>query len=76
MNSYKYDFEDINNRLIQSVDTICSHFWSNGKKQGIYWVVGDVYNTKSSKDGSFKITLSGAKKVYFTILMVISITAL
>ena len=65
MNSYKYDFEDINNRLIQSVDTICSHFWSNGKKQGIYWVVGDVYNTKSSKDGSFKITLSGAKKGLF-----------
>lgn len=31
----------------------------NGKKQGSYWVTGDVYDTPATNQGSFKIGLSG-----------------
>jgi hypothetical protein len=32
-------------RLSQQAETVCRHYLSNGRRQGGYWVVGDVRNT-------------------------------
>lgn len=33
-------------RLAQSGEAVCRHYLSNGRRQGAYWTVGDVHNTK------------------------------
>jgi len=32
-------------RLAKDVEAVCRHYLSNGRKQGRYWIVGDVQNT-------------------------------
>lgn len=36
---------DIARRLAENAETVCRHYLANGRKQGRYWIVGDVQNT-------------------------------
>ena len=36
---------DIAQRLAEEAEAVCRHYLSNGRKQGRYWIVGDVSNT-------------------------------
>lgn len=36
---------DIARRLAEDAEAVCRHYLTNGRKQGRYWVVGDVQNT-------------------------------
>ncbi|WP_306120708.1 MULTISPECIES: toprim domain-containing protein [unclassified Roseitalea] len=36
---------DLAQRLGREAETVCRHYLSNGRKQGRYWIVGDVRNT-------------------------------
>lgn len=39
------DAADIACRLSRNAEAVCRHYLSNGRKQGRYWLVGDVDNT-------------------------------
>jgi len=39
------DGSELARRLAREAEAVCRHYLSNGKRQGRYWVVGDVYNT-------------------------------
>ena len=47
---------DIARRLAEEAETVCRHYLSNGRKQGRYWIVGDVQNTPGR---SLYVRLSG-----------------
>ena len=32
-------------RLAREDEAVCRHYLSNGRREGRYWMVGDVYNT-------------------------------
>ncbi len=49
----------IASQLKNNVESVAKYLYPNGKKVGIYWVTGDIYDTPASGNGSFKITLSG-----------------
>jgi len=36
---------DIARRLAQEAEAVCRHYLSNGRRQGRYWIVGDIDNT-------------------------------
>lgn len=36
---------DLARRLARDAEAVCRHYLSNGRRQGRYWVVGDVDNT-------------------------------
>ena len=36
---------DIARHLAEDAETVCRHYLTNGRKQGRYWIVGDVQNT-------------------------------
>ncbi len=36
---------DLARRLARDVEAVCRHYLSNGRRQGHYWLVGDVRNT-------------------------------
>ena len=36
---------DLARRLAREAEAVCRHYLSNGRRQGAYWVVGDVRNT-------------------------------
>ncbi|MBI1338767.1 DNA primase [bacterium] len=36
---------DIARRLAREAEAVCRHYLSNGRRQGRYWIVGDVENT-------------------------------
>jgi hypothetical protein len=36
---------DIARRLAREAEAVCRHYLSNGRRQGLYWTVGDVDNT-------------------------------
>lgn len=36
---------DIAHRLAEDAEAVCRHYLTNGRKQGRYWIVGDVQNT-------------------------------
>ena len=36
---------DIVRRLGREAEAVCRHYLSNGRRQGRYWIVGDVDNT-------------------------------
>lgn len=36
---------DVARRLAQDAEAVCRHYLSNGRRQGRYWIVGDVENT-------------------------------
>jgi hypothetical protein len=39
------DASDLAHRLAREAEAVCRHYLSNGRRQGRYWVVGDVHNT-------------------------------
>jgi hypothetical protein len=36
---------ELAHRLARSVDAVCRYYLSNGRREGRYWIVGDVANT-------------------------------
>src|SRR5437763_8577049 len=36
---------ELAHRLARDAEAVCRHYLSNGRRQGRYWVVGDVANT-------------------------------
>jgi hypothetical protein len=36
---------EIASRLAQNAEAVCRHYLSNGRREGRYWIVGDVANT-------------------------------
>ena len=41
----RHDASDLASRLGQNAEAVCRHYLSNGRRQGNYWLVGDVRNT-------------------------------
>src|ERR1700741_611231 len=39
------DASELAHRLSREAEAVCRHYLSNGKREGRYWLVGDVYNT-------------------------------
>ena len=38
------DASDLSRRLARDAEAVCRHYLSNGRRQGRYWIVGDVRN--------------------------------
>src|SRR5205823_14611140 len=36
---------ELAHRLAREAEAVCRHYLSNGKREGRYWLVGDVHNT-------------------------------
>ena len=39
------DASELAYRLAREAEAVCRHYLSNGKREGRYWLVGDVHNT-------------------------------
>ncbi len=39
------DASELAHRLAREAEAVCRHYLSNGKREGRYWLVGDVQNT-------------------------------
>jgi hypothetical protein len=39
------DASELASRLAREAEAVCRHYLSNGKREGRYWLVGDVQNT-------------------------------
>src|SRR5215470_7785926 len=39
------DASELAHRLARDAEAVCRHYLSNGRRQGRYWLVGDVRNT-------------------------------
>jgi hypothetical protein len=39
------DAAELADRLAREAEAVCRHYLSNGKREGRYWLVGDVHNT-------------------------------
>ncbi|MGY2909180.1 DUF7146 domain-containing protein [Bradyrhizobium sp. URHC0002] len=39
------DASELAQRLAREAEAVCRHYLSNGKREGRYWLVGDVHNT-------------------------------
>jgi Toprim domain len=39
------DAAELARRLARNAEAVCKHYLSNGRRQGRYWLVGDVHNT-------------------------------
>lgn len=39
------DVSELAHRLAREAEAVCRHYLSNGKREGRYWLVGDVHNT-------------------------------
>jgi len=39
------DASELSRRLAREAEAVCRHYLSNGKREGRYWLVGDVHNT-------------------------------
>lgn len=42
----RHDASDLAHRLGRHAEAVCRHYLSNGRRQGNYWQVGDVRNTR------------------------------
>ena len=40
------DATDLAHRLSRDAEAVCRHYLSNGKREGRYWLVGDVHNSR------------------------------
>lgn len=47
---------DLARRLARNAEAVCRHYLSNGRREGRYWLVGDVANTRGR---SLFVRLSG-----------------
>ncbi|ODT12941.1 MAG: DNA primase [Kaistia sp. SCN 65-12] len=41
----RHDASDLTHRLGRQAEAVCRHYLSNGRREGGYWLVGDVRNT-------------------------------
>jgi len=41
----RHDASDLAQRLGRQAEAVCRHYLSNGRREGRYWLVGDVHNT-------------------------------
>jgi hypothetical protein len=41
----RHDTTELAHRLGREAEAVCRHYLSNGRRQGSYWMVGDVHNT-------------------------------
>ena len=48
---------ELAHRLAREAEAVCRHYLSNGRRQGRYWLVGDVQNTPGR---SLFVRLTGA----------------
>ena len=39
------DASELARRLAREAEAVCRHYLSNGKREGRYWLVGDVHNS-------------------------------
>ena len=39
------DASELAHRLAREAEAVCRHYLSSGKREGRYWLVGDVHNT-------------------------------
>ena len=37
---------DLAGRLAENAEAVCRYYLSNGRRQGRYWIVGDVMNSR------------------------------
>jgi hypothetical protein len=40
------DASELAHRLGREAEAVCRHYLSNGKRQGRYWLIGDVHNSR------------------------------
>ena len=40
------DASELAHRLAREAEAVCRHYLSNGKREGRYWLVGDVHNSR------------------------------
>jgi len=40
------DASELARRLARVAEAVCRHYLSNGKREGRYWLVGDVHNSR------------------------------
>jgi hypothetical protein len=52
----RHDASDLARRLGRQAEAVCRHYLSSGRRQGRYWLVGDVRNTPGR---SMFVRLSG-----------------
>lgn len=52
-------FKFVSSALNDNIERVVSHLFPNGKREGNYWVTGDVHDTPAAGGGSFKVGLSG-----------------
>ncbi|MGE4482923.1 DUF7146 domain-containing protein [Acidocella sp.] len=50
------DASDLSHRLARNAEAVCRYYLSNGRREGRYWLVGDVHNTPGR---SMYVRLSG-----------------
>ena len=48
---------DVARRLAENAEAVCRHYLPNGRREGRYWLVGDVHNTPGR---SLYVRLSGS----------------
>ena len=41
----RHQAADLAHRLARDAEAVCRHYLSNGRREGRYWLVGDVRNT-------------------------------
>ena len=39
-----HDTSELTRRLAHNAEAVCRHYLSNGRREGRYWLVGDVHN--------------------------------
>ena len=54
------DASELARRLARDAEAVCRHYLSSGRRQGRYWMVGDVRNTPGR---SMFVRLSGRNLV-------------
>ena len=52
------DASELSRRLAQHAEAVCRRYLSNGRREGSYWLVGDVANTRG---GSLYVRLRGGR---------------
>jgi len=50
------DASELAHRLAREAEAVCRHYLSNGRREGRYWLVGDVRNKESPKGPAGKWT--------------------
>ena len=52
----RHDASELAHRLARDAEAVCRHYLSAGRREGRYWLVGDVANTRGR---SLFVRLSG-----------------